>query len=66
MIYAQWKEKRGKRWSRPYWRKAKSAKTAKEFEREWNKFDNPYDKLKLIKVSSVLPTKRKPKKKTKS
>lgn len=55
MAYAQWKEKRGKSWSKPYWKRTKDYKTASKTESSWNRFDNPYDKLKLVKVRGKLP-----------
>jgi hypothetical protein len=55
MVYVQWKEKRGRNWSEPFWRKAKSVSEARKFERQWNQFDNPLDKIKLLKTRKKLP-----------
>ena len=55
MNYAKWTEKRGTKWSKPFWRKTTTIKTAKQKERAWNQFDNPYDKIKLLKVEKKLP-----------
>ena len=55
-VFVKWKEKSGSsEWSEPYWRKSESPQAACKDETEWNKYDNPYDKIKLLEISRKKP-----------
>jgi hypothetical protein len=54
MGYAKYHEKYHSTQS-TFWKKAKDKKAAKQEERNWNAFQNPEEKLTLLKYSSKKP-----------
>ena len=54
-VWVKFRQKRGKNWSAPFWRKSKSEKTARNLERGWNSGGNPYDKIKILSIKKVKP-----------
>jgi len=55
VVYVKWKEKRGTKWSAAFWKSARSTAAAKKFEKDWNMFDNPYDKIKILSIKTTKP-----------